>query len=225
MRRQRQVQKMRRQRQVQKCEDKDKCKKCKDKDKCKKNAKTTLHWIFLHIGCKLPFNQLKNCCKIFVVYQIMMQASGRQKMIPHDQNQCQKQAKPPPQCPFATTDYWCELMAEARIRYYKYPVLLKSTQYWWVQPTDEKGGLKSKQHQTQVRFPPLQSPQNYRAPWQLPSDLESKSALVSLTTSVHQLETQEAYSWKLVIVIPTLFCKNDISTSIVKPRSPTRAEK
>ena len=146
-------------------------------------------------------------------------------MIPHDQNQCQKQAKPPPQCPFATTDYWCELMAEARIRYYKYPVLLKSTQYWWVQPTDEKGGLKSKQHQTQVRFPPLQSPQNYRAPWQLPSDLESKSALVSLTTSVHQLETQEAYSWKLVIVIPTLFCKNDISTSIVKPRSPTRAEK
>ena len=124
----------------------------------------------------------------------------KQKMIPHDQNQSQKQAKPPPQCIFATTDYWCELMAEAHIRYYRYPDLFIRTQYWWVQPTDEKGGLKSKQHQTQLRFPPLQSPQNYRAPWQLPSDLESKSALISLTTSVHQLETQEACEWKLVIV-------------------------
>ena len=161
----------------------------RQEQKKSKNA-TTLNWIFLHRGCKLPFNQPKNRSKIFAIYQMMMQASGRQNMIPHDQNQSQKQVKLPQQCIIAiwwTTDYWCELMAEAHLRYYKYPVLLKSTQYWWVQPTDEKGGLKSKQHQTQVRFPPLQSPQNYRAPWQLPSDLESKSALISLTTSVHQL--------------------------------------
>ena len=46
----------------------------KDKDKCKKcEDTTTLHWIFLHMSCKLPFNQLKNCIKIFAVYQIMMQ--------------------------------------------------------------------------------------------------------------------------------------------------------
>ena len=156
-------------------------------------------------------------------------------MIAHNQKQSQKQVKPLPQCIFATTDYWCELMAEAPIRYYRYPSLLKSTQYWWVQPTDVRRGLKSKLHQTQVRFPPLQSPQNYRAPWQLPSDLESKSALISLTTSVHQLETQEVRERKtgdcghiLLIVkvaIPTLFCKNDISNLIVKPRSSTRAEK
>ena len=62
---------------------------------------------------------------------MMMQASVRQKMIPHDQNQSQKQLKLSPQCIFATwtTDYCCELMAEAHIRYYRYPDLFKRYQY------------------------------------------------------------------------------------------------
>ena len=83
------------------------------------------------MGCKLPFNQFKNCGKIFAVSNGDTGAV-RQKMIPHDQNQSQKQVKPSPQCILATcwtTDYLCELMAEAHIRYYRYPALLKSTQY------------------------------------------------------------------------------------------------